>query len=129
MAQMRLGPLLEQVYRSASPAQNDAELLRRYIVHGDESVFASVVRRHGPLVLGVCRRVLRDAAEAEDAFQAVFFVLARRAAAIRNPAALAGWLYEVALRVSLRARAKAQRRRREELRAGTMKHAKRPSVA
>jgi RNA polymerase sigma factor (sigma-70 family) len=80
----------------------DAELLGRFLAHGDEAAFAAIVRRHHALVLGVCRRRLRCLQDAEDAFQATFLVLAQRGHRIRRPGALASWLYGVAYRVSLR---------------------------
>ena len=83
----------------------DSALLDRFISRRDELAFEAIVTRHGPMVLAVCRRVLRDSHAAEDAFQATFFVLARRAGAIRSGASLAGWLYRVAHRISVRERA------------------------
>src|SRR5262249_368681 len=71
----------------------------------DEGAFAALLARHGPMVLGVCRRVLRHTQDAEDAFQATFLVLARKAGAIGRREALGGWLYGVACRVAARARA------------------------
>jgi RNA polymerase sigma factor (sigma-70 family) len=100
-------PLLT-VLRSASPT--DAELLDRFVRRRDPAAFELLVWRHQRLVWGVCRRVLRDAHEAEDAFQATFFALARKAAAISAAQALGGWLYQVAYRTACRARAEAQRR-------------------
>lgn len=91
---------------------DDRTLLARYASGGDAAAFEELVRRHGPLVLGVCRRVLRQEEDAEDAFQAVFVVLARKAAAIDGSRPLAGWLYGVALRLSLDLRS--SRRAREE---------------
>jgi RNA polymerase sigma factor (sigma-70 family) len=84
----------------------DAELVGRYARAADAEAFAALVRRHGPVVLAVCRRVLGNAADADDAFQAVFLRLARRAGAIRDPRFLPGWLHRVAVRVSRRALAK-----------------------
>src|SRR5205085_5925220 len=75
---------------------------------------AALVRRHGPMVLGVCRRVLRDAHAAEDAFQATFLVLVRKAGSIRRRELLGNWLYGVACRTALEARAAAARRRVKE---------------
>jgi RNA polymerase sigma factor (sigma-70 family) len=93
----------------------DAVLLERFVRHREEEAFTTLVDRHGPLVLRVCRRVLADEATAEDAFQATFLVLARRAAAIRPPEALAAWLYGVARRVALKARSAQARRRSREV--------------
>ena len=92
----------------------DGELLTRYRTRRDQDAFGSLVRRHGPMVLGVCRRVLRDAHAADDAFQATFLVLAKRADAVRPPDRLAPWLYGVAYRTALKARGRAFRRTRVE---------------
>jgi RNA polymerase sigma factor (sigma-70 family) len=86
----------------------DAELLRRYHATRDEAAFELLVRRHGPMVWGVARRVLRDEHAAEDAFQATFLALARKAKSLRRYDALAGWLYRSALRIAFRARGKTQ---------------------
>ncbi|QJW96157.1 sigma-70 family RNA polymerase sigma factor [Frigoriglobus tundricola] len=85
-------------------AASDAELLDRFVTHRDGPAFAALVARHGPMVFGVCRRVLRDWHTAEDAFQATFLVLARKAASIHPPGAVAGWLHGVAYRVAKGAR-------------------------
>jgi RNA polymerase sigma factor (sigma-70 family) len=91
--------------RSAPPGPaSDADLLDRFARLRDESAFAALVSRHGPMVLNVCRRVLSDAHAAEDAAQAAFLVLARKAGSLRRPDALAGWLHGVACRVALKAR-------------------------
>jgi RNA polymerase sigma factor (sigma-70 family) len=92
----------------------DAELLGRFVSHRDGDAFAALVRRHGPVVLGVCRRVLRHEQDAEDAFQATFLVLARDATAVRRAGSVGSWLYGVAHNVSRKARAMRQRRRIEE---------------
>jgi RNA polymerase sigma factor (sigma-70 family) len=88
----------------------DGELLERFVNGGDEAAFEGLVRRHGPMVLGLCRRALRDNHEAEDAFQATFLVLVRNARTIRKRESLASWLYGVARRVTRRAQTGAKRR-------------------
>src|SRR2546423_10184395 len=95
-------------------ALDDGQLLERFVQHRDETAFAALVARHGPLVLGVCRRVLRHQQDTEDAFQATFVVLARKARSICKQTSLASWLYKVAYRIALRARAANVRRRLPE---------------
>jgi serpin B len=105
------------------PAEDaDGVLLARFLGDNDEAAFTALVKRHGPMVLGVGRRVLADDHDAEDVFQATFLVLARRAKALRQSASLASWLYGVALRLSLKARVRASRRHRRETRSGLMSH-------
>jgi RNA polymerase sigma factor (sigma-70 family) len=94
---------------TAGPDASDAELLRKYVAGRDEGAFAELVRRHGPMVLGVCRRRLGRSADADDAFQVVFMVLARDAAKIENRESPAGWLYRVAYLVALKWAGKAHR--------------------
>jgi RNA polymerase sigma-70 factor (ECF subfamily) len=90
----------------------DRELLERFVRARDQAAFAALVHRHGPMVLGVCRRLLHDAHEAEDAFQATFLVLAHKARSIGRPEQLGPWLHGVAYRTAARARQAAQRRAR-----------------
>jgi RNA polymerase sigma factor (sigma-70 family) len=87
-------------------AVSDGELLRRFQTHGDEAAFELLVWRHGPMVFGVCSRILRNLHAAEDAFQATFLTLARKAGSIGVRDAIAGWLYTVARRIALAARAR-----------------------
>src|SRR5215471_3326295 len=89
----------------------DAELVGRFVEHRDEAAFTALVRRHGTVVFGVCRRVLRHEQDAEDAFQATFLVLARDAASVQRAGAVGNWLYGVAYNVARKA--KAVRLRRE----------------
>ncbi len=92
----------------------DAQLLERFLAGREESAFAELVRRHGPLVLSVCRRVLGEAHDAADAFQATFLVLVRKASSIVPRSRVGPWLYGVARRTALKARCAAARRRRAE---------------
>jgi RNA polymerase sigma factor (sigma-70 family) len=108
-----LRSLLERLRRTAgTPGDglSDAELLRRFVGRRDEAAFELLVWRHGPMVLGVCRRVLRNPADAEDAFQATFLALAGKAGGIARGGAVGPWLCRVALRAALRARTTAAKR-------------------
>ncbi len=118
MANGQLATVVRQIHQFAGntdPREStDGQLLERFLAGEEESAFAALVRRHGPMVLGVCRRVLRDRHAAEDAFQAAFLVLLRRARSLDRRGSVAGWLYTVAYHVALRARAEAARRRQRE---------------
>jgi RNA polymerase sigma factor (sigma-70 family) len=92
----------------------DHALLEQFVAHRQEAAFEAVLQRHGPMVLAVCRRILGSAQDAEDAFQATFLVLARRAPAISKRQSLASWLHGVALRTSLKRRIQLGRRRKHE---------------
>jgi RNA polymerase sigma factor (sigma-70 family) len=94
----------------AYDALSDGQLLEWFVSQREEGAFAALVRRHGPMVLSVCRRVLRNSHDAEDAFQATFLVLAEKAPRLRQPELLANWLYGVAYRTALHARQRASRR-------------------
>src|SRR5436305_10194548 len=95
-------------------ALSDGQLLDRFVDRREGAVFEAIVRRHGPMVWGVCRRVLRDHHDAEDAFQATFLVLARKAASIMPREKLGNWLYGVAYQTAMKARAKRTKRRGRE---------------
>jgi RNA polymerase sigma factor (sigma-70 family) len=102
---------------------SDEQLLDWFLNRTDESAeaaFRAIVVRHGPMVLGVCRHILNQLQDAEDAFQATFLVLARKAGSIRDRRVLARWLYEVAYRIAMRARTNGVRRRTHERQGGEM---------
>src|SRR5262245_4523479 len=92
----------------------DADLVDRFVHRKDEAAFAALLERHGPMVLGVCRRLLPATHEADDAFQATFLIFLQKARSLQDPAALGNWLYGVAYRVARRARAVAVRWRASE---------------
>jgi len=118
MAQGQLARAIERLRTllGAQPGADstDGELLDVFVAHRDEAAFAALVERYGPLVHGLCRRILGDESDADDAFQATFFVLAKKAPAIRRRASVGSWLYGVALRTAQRARLRAARRRQVE---------------
>src|SRR5262249_19630847 len=92
----------------------DGQLLERFVNHQDHAAFTALVRRRGPMVWGVCRRVLRSHHDAEDAFQATFLVLIRQAASVTPREKVANWLYGVAYQTALKARATLARRSARE---------------
>jgi RNA polymerase sigma factor (sigma-70 family) len=110
---------IDRLYREGTLAGlGDSQLLERYLTRRDEAAFRALVELHGPMVLGLCRRVLRDPRDIEDAFQATFLVLIRKAPTIRDRGLLANWLYGVAYRVARRARTHSLRRREREITVG-----------
>jgi RNA polymerase sigma factor (sigma-70 family) len=122
---MRTGGLrkvLEHLQQSDGSGHSDAQLLARFIAGHDEAAFAALVRRHGPMVLGVCRRLLGHAQDAEDAFQATFLILARKAATVVRGEAVASWLCRVAYRTAMAAKTKLLKRRAHERQVEEMPH-------
>jgi RNA polymerase sigma factor (sigma-70 family) len=119
MATAQVDTLLRHVQRLAGGCVgqwSDRQLLDDFAARGDEAAFAELVARHGPMVLRVCRHVLHHEQDVEDAFQAVFLVLARNVGSIHKREALAGWLHGVAYRTAMKARRSAARRRNHETR-------------
>jgi RNA polymerase sigma factor (sigma-70 family) len=106
-----------------NPGRTDRELLHDYLGHKDQAAFAVLVKRHGPLVLGVCRRELHSREDADDAFQGTFLLLAQKAASIRRGESLPSWLHGVAFRMARNARRAAARRRKHEGKARPMEPA------
>ena len=108
MGDRDLAALLQSIRRTAAEVGgvSDAELLQRFVATRDEAAFELLLWRHAGLVFGVCRRVLHDVRDAEDAFQATMLILARRGGRIHKQDALAGWLYKVAYHTSLTLRGK-----------------------
>jgi RNA polymerase sigma factor (sigma-70 family) len=126
MTTERLRKALKHLHQVLHPTGGDAltdgQLLARFIASRDEAAFAALVRRHGPMVLGVCRRILRHTQDAEDAFQAAFLVLARKAASVVNRQAVGSWLYRVSCRIALEAKAINDKRRTRERQVEDMPH-------
>ncbi len=114
MVRSDINSVLQYIHGMAAESEKlsalpDRELLQRFVGFHEEAAFAVLMQRHGPMVLGVCRRVLRQIQDAEDAFQATFLLLARGASAIRNPDSVGGWLHGVALRAASKLRSKTVR--------------------
>src|SRR5580692_12789757 len=105
--------LIEHICRAARP-EGDGELLGRFVERRDERALAALVERHGPMVWGVCRRLLSHH-DAEDAFQATFIVLVRKAASVKPREMVGSWLYGVAHQTALQARRTTARRRAREV--------------
>jgi RNA polymerase sigma factor (sigma-70 family) len=118
MINAKHSPVVRHIRRLAAAQTqcqlSDGQLLQRFAAAHDEAAFEALLRRHGAMVLGVCRRVLRDPHEAEDVLQAVFLVLARKAASICKQESVGCWLHGVAHRLALKAKAETARRRNRE---------------
>jgi RNA polymerase sigma factor (sigma-70 family) len=127
MAQTQLGVVLRHLHQMLGPSAldepTDRDVLDRFAARRDEAAFEELLRRHGPMVLGVCRRLLGTPYDADDVFQATFLVLVHKAASIRKGTSLGCWLYGVAYRLALKARTTAARRRAHERRVADMRHA------
>jgi DNA-directed RNA polymerase specialized sigma24 family protein len=121
MRNRQLDTVVRRIRRTVAARQTrelpDRELLERFVTHKDEDAFAAIVERHGGLVLGVCRRILHNAHDAEDACQATFLVLTRKAGTIGKRDSLASWLYGVASRIALKLRARVKRTRAADVNA------------
>jgi RNA polymerase sigma factor (sigma-70 family) len=124
MSSAQVGAVLRHIRKLAAVHTDhelpDQQLLDRFARHRDEAAFTALLQRHGPMVLSVCRNVLHNLHDAEDAFQAAFLLLAQKAGSIHRQEAVSGWLYRVAYHAALRARAKVARRKFIEKRAITM---------
>src|SRR5262245_3951450 len=126
MANAQLGLVLRQVRRLAEGVEpagaTDGQLLEKFRARQEEAAFAALLYRHGPMVWGVARRVLRHEQDAEDVFQATFLLLAKKAGSIRRRESVGSWLYGVAYRLALEARGQGARRQAHQRRAGAMRH-------
>jgi RNA polymerase sigma factor (sigma-70 family) len=124
MASTKMSEVVQHLRRTVllrdGAGLTDAQLLDNYLRHREEAALAALVWRHGPMVWGVCRRILRGHHDAEDAFQATFLVLVRKAGSIASRDLLANWLYGVAHQTALKARSTAAKRRERERQATVM---------
>src|SRR5919198_550216 len=111
----------------AGDSLTDGQLLESFLTGRDEAAFEVLLRRHGPMVLGVCRRVLGNADDADDAFQATFLVLVRKAATVRPRETVGSWLYGVAYRTAQKARVMNAKRRTKENQARERRPPPRPA--
>src|ERR1700722_4694463 len=111
-----------------APDLPDEQLLKKFIAARAEIAFATLVRRHGKMVLEVARRILGNLHDSEDVLQATFLVLAQKARLVGNRAALASWLYKVAYRIALKAKARNCRRRQKETQVDAMPHSSTPAA-
>src|SRR5271166_4200513 len=118
MATSQMSQVIQHLRRivllSDVASMTDGQLLNRYVEGGDEDAFAVLVKRHGPMVWGVCRRLLANHQNAEDAFQATFLVLVRKAATVLPRQMVANWLYGVAHMTAHRCKVAAAKGRRRE---------------
>src|SRR6516165_1551888 len=118
MATNQLRQIIQTLHRAAlhqdAAGLTDGQLLENYLATREEAAFAALVHRHGPMVFGVCRRVVGSHHDAEDAFQATFLVLARKASSVKPRERVANWLHGVALRTALKAKAMSAKRRCRE---------------
>src|SRR5262245_20268226 len=121
LANNALGRLRAAV-AGAAGCGTDGELLTAFIAERDTAAFEAIVHRHGPMVMGVCLRVVGSTHDAEDAFQATFLVLVRKAESVVPRELLGNWLYGVAHRTALEARTRAARRRAREKQVTNMPH-------
>jgi RNA polymerase sigma factor (sigma-70 family) len=129
MASTPLSPVLRYIRKIVDVPEStvtDGQLLDRFVRHRNEAAFSALVERHGPMVMGICRRVLCNSHDAEDAFQATFLVLVRRSKDIARPGLLANWLYGVAYRTAAKAKADVLRRRTREAQAASNHQANAP---
>src|SRR5437868_2249824 len=125
MAHAQLSLVLRHLRKLAGDGKaTDRQLLHRFAAQHEEAAFEMLVERHGPAVLGLCRRILHHEHDAEDVFQATFLVLTRKASSIRKPDSLGCWLYGVASRLAFKVRAAAAKRRATE----TIRQLEEPSV-